>query len=87
MARQVIVVGDALAPYGGQVITGSGADMIDGKAVARKTDQVTCAKHGINAIEEGDASCLVDDEPVALEGHHTSCGCILVSLGETLSMA
>ena len=87
MARQVIVVGDTLAPYGGKVITGSDADTIDGKAVARKTDQVECAKHGINAIEEGDASCLVDGEPVALDGHHASCGCILVSLVETLSMA
>lgn len=36
MSRQVIVVGDTLAPYDGKVITGSGADIVDGKAVARK---------------------------------------------------
>jgi len=86
MARQVIVVGDTLAPYGGKVIEGSGADTVDGKAVARKTNLVECAKHGVNPINEGDESCLVGDEPVALEGHHASCGCTLVSLGATLSM-
>jgi uncharacterized Zn-binding protein involved in type VI secretion len=86
VARQVIVVGDTLAPFGGKVITGSGADTMDGKAVARKTDLVECAKHGVNSISEGDASFLVDGQPVALEGHHASCGCALVSLGATLSM-
>lgn len=87
MARQVIVVGDTLAPYGGEVIEGSGADSVDGKAIARKTNLVECAKHGVNPIAEGDASCLVDNEPVALTGHHASCGCTLVSLGATLSVA
>ena len=86
MSRQVIVVGDALAPYGGKVITGSSADTVDGKAVARKTDLVACEEHGVSQISEGDTSCLVDGEPVALEGHHAGCGCTLVSLTTTLSM-
>jgi len=34
--------------------------------------------HGVNAISEGDDTCLVDGKPVALEGHRTECGCQLI---------
>lgn len=87
MSRQVIVVGDTLSPYGGTVLSGSGADTIDGKAVARRNDLVDCRKHGKNAIAEGEPSCLAGGEPVALEGHHASCGCVLVSVHRTLSVS
>ncbi|WP_233873554.1 PAAR domain-containing protein [Paraburkholderia adhaesiva] len=83
MARQIIVTGDTLAPYGGKVIGGSEKDNIDGRKPARKGDEVNCAEHGVNPIVEGDDSTLVDDRPVALEGHHAACGCTLVSLQET----
>jgi uncharacterized Zn-binding protein involved in type VI secretion len=79
MARQVIILGDTLAPYGGEVITGSSADTVDGKAITRKTDLVDCAKHGINPVIEGDESFLIEGQPVALERHRASCGCTLVS--------
>lgn len=87
MTRQAIVVGDTLAPYGGEVMTGSSMDTVDGKAIARRTDMVDCAKHGINPITEGDESFLIDGEPAALEGHHARCGCTLVSRAATLSIS
>ncbi|WP_168791677.1 PAAR domain-containing protein [Paraburkholderia aromaticivorans] len=87
MARQVIVTGDALVPFGGKVVGGSEVDNLDGRKVARKGDQVNCAEHGVNPIAEGDDSTLVDDRPVALEGHRASCGCTLVSRQQTSSVA
>ncbi|REG61371.1 putative Zn-binding protein involved in type VI secretion [Paraburkholderia sp. BL6669N2] len=85
MARQVIVVGDTTT-RGGKVITGSQVDVVDGKAIARKGDLVACPEHGVNPIVEGDESLMVDDKPVALEGHHAACGCALVSACHTLSV-
>ncbi|ABE33404.1 MULTISPECIES: PAAR domain-containing protein [Paraburkholderia] len=87
MTRQIIVTGDTLAPFGGEVIEGSEMDNIDGRKIARKSDRVYCAEHGVNPIAEGDDSTLVDDRPVALEGHRASCGCTLVSRQQTLSVA
>jgi uncharacterized Zn-binding protein involved in type VI secretion len=86
MVRQVIVVGDTLAPHGGTVITGSNVDTVEGKPVARKNDMVDCKEHGQRAISEGDESCMLDGQPVALQGHHAACGCTLVSRGTTLSI-
>jgi uncharacterized Zn-binding protein involved in type VI secretion len=42
MARQVIVVGDTLAPHGGTVTSGSNSDVVNGKPIARKGDVVEC---------------------------------------------
>jgi len=87
MANQIIVTGDTLSPFGGQVVDGSETDDIDGRMVARKGDRVNCAEHGINSISEGDGSTIVSGMPVALDGHHAACGCILVSLQQTMSVA
>ena len=87
MVRQVIVVGDALEPHGGTVMTGSDTDSVDGKAIARKGDLVDCAGHGINPIAEGDESSVFAGRPVALDGHRAECGCTLVSRAGTLSIS
>ncbi|SDG68339.1 PAAR domain-containing protein [Paraburkholderia phenazinium] len=86
MVRQVIVVGDTLAPHGGSVTTGSSADIVDGKQIARKGDTVECKEHGTQTISEGDEAGMVGGQPVALQGHHAACGCTLVSRGTTLSI-
>lgn len=86
MARQVIVVGDTLAPHGGTVTAGSNADLVEGKAVARKGDTVECKQHGTQTIAEGDATSMIGGSPVALHGHRATCGCTLVSRGTTISM-
>ncbi len=79
MGRKIIVVGDP-TDHGGQVISGSPTQQINGKAIARLGDQVDCPQkgHGVNAIVEGDASMLINGIPVALDGHKTACGCRLV---------
>lgn len=86
MARQVIVVGDTLAPHGGIVTTGSNDDIVDGKPVARKGDSAECKEHGTQTIAEGDETGMVGGSLVALHGHRVTCGCTLVSRGTTISM-
>lgn len=86
MVRQVIVVGDTLAPHGGTVIAGSNADIVDGKPVARKGDTVECKKHGTQTITEGDGNGMFGGAPVALHGHQATCGCTLVSRSATVAM-
>lgn len=86
MARQVIVVGDTLTPHGGTVTSGSSADVVDGKEIARKGDTVECEEHGTQTIAEGDEASMVSGSPVALHGHRATCGCTLVSRGTTISM-
>ncbi|WP_334022689.1 PAAR domain-containing protein [Burkholderia gladioli] len=86
MVRQVIVVGDTLGPHGGTVTAGSSADVMNGKPIARKGDAVECKEHGSQIISEGDEHSMVDGRTVALEGHHTSCGCTLVSRSATMSL-
>ena len=86
MARQVIVVGDTLAPYGGTVTTGSNADIVDGKPIARKGDTVECEQHRTQTIAEGDEASMIGGSPVALHGHRATCGCTLVSRAATISM-
>lgn len=53
--------------------------MIDGKAVARKGDRVSCPTHGENVIIEGDTSFTDDGVPIAFHGHKAACGCTLIS--------
>jgi uncharacterized Zn-binding protein involved in type VI secretion len=86
MARQVIVVGDTLAPYGGAVTTGSNADVVDGKPIARKGDTVECEQHHTQTIAEGDGASMIGGSPVALHGHRATCGCTLVSRAATISI-
>lgn len=35
--------------------------------------------HGINPIVEGAATYLIGGRMVALQGHHSACGCTLIS--------
>ncbi|WP_081065904.1 PAAR domain-containing protein [Burkholderia diffusa] len=87
MTRQIIVVGDALAPFGGEVLTGAATDVVDGRAIARREDIVRCNEHGINQIMEGEESFMMNGAPAALEGHRAKCGCVLVSRHTTLSIS
>ena len=84
MEKKVIVVGDPTT-HGGQVISGSLTQKIEGKPVARLGDLVNCPlfypggkPHGVNKIIEGEPGCMVDGLPIALEGHKTECGCALI---------
>lgn len=80
MTRMWIVVGDSTSS-GGQVITGSAFTDIDGKPVARLTDQATCPAHnGTFPIVDGDTTTLVDGQPVALHGSKLACGCAVLAV-------
>ena len=75
MAKMWIVIGDPTSG-GGQVITGSPFTDIDGKPVARVTDQATCPTHkGTFPIVDGDSTTLIDGQPVAVHGSGLACGC------------
>lgn len=79
MAKNWIVRGDPTSS-GGTVISGSPFTDIDGIAVARITDQATCPAHkGVFPIVDGDATLVVDGQPVALHGSSLACGCKVLS--------
>jgi len=80
MARNWIVMGDVTSS-GGRVITASGDTDVAGKGVARIGDKATCPSlhKGVFAIVEGDATLMVDGQPVALHGSALACGCRVLS--------
>lgn len=79
MATNWIVVGDPTSS-GGSVLTGSSFTDIDGTPVARVTDKATCPNHkGAFPIVDGDATIIIDGQPVALHGSSLACGCKALS--------
>ena len=78
--RKVIRLGDSTS-HGGKVVEACGWFTVGGIPVARMGDKCTCSKKGHNncVIVEGDPNWVIDGRPVALEGHKTSCGAVLIS--------
>lgn len=78
--RKIIRLGDDTS-HGGKVVSATSHVTVGGKPVARLGDKCTCPKRGHNncVIVEGDTAWTIDGIPVALEGHKTSCGAVLVS--------
>jgi len=77
MTRPICCEGDATT-HGGKVVQASGSFTIDGRRIARVGDQVSCPRHGANALVEGDAATLDEGIPVVLHGHHSACGCAVI---------
>ena len=81
MSRPIIVVGDR-TDHGGVVITGSPFTDINGKAIARIGDKVTCPQKGhgsVTTIVTGDLTAPIDGSPLARHGDKTACGATLLS--------
>ena len=80
MTLPVVRLGDSTS-HGGKVISASTTHLIDGIGIARVGDQVVCPMpgHGINPIVEGAPTYLIGGRMVALQGHHSACGCTLIS--------
>lgn len=80
MSLPVVRLGDSTS-HGGKVISASTTHLIDGIGIARVGDQVVCPMpgHGINPIIEGAPTYLIGGRMVALQGHHSACGCTLIS--------
>jgi uncharacterized Zn-binding protein involved in type VI secretion len=78
--KHVIRLGDSTS-HGGAVVSAAGNFNIMGKQVARLGDKCTCPQRGHDncVIVEGDPNWSIDGIPVALEGHKTSCGAVLIS--------
>ena len=62
--------------------------LVDARPIARLGDLVDCPQrypngvlHGVNRIIEGDTTTLLNERPIALEGHRTECGCTLIASG------
>ncbi|MEG1680001.1 MAG: PAAR domain-containing protein [Stenotrophomonas sp.] len=84
VGRKWIVVGD-LTSSSGRVITGSPFTDIEGAPVARVGDKATCPLHkGIFPIISGDASIVIDGQPVALHGSYLACGCKVLATQQSL---
>jgi uncharacterized Zn-binding protein involved in type VI secretion len=77
MSKRVIVVGD-LTTHGGKVKTGADNNTVHGRPIARLGDLVDCPVHGQNKIVEGAPGYDIGGRPVALEGHRTACGAVLI---------
>ncbi|WP_082814762.1 PAAR domain-containing protein [Collimonas fungivorans] len=86
MALSIIRLGDKTT-HGGVVISASSIHLIHGLGIARVGDMVTCPMpgHGINPIIEGSPTFTIDGRQVALHGHHSACGCALISSIPTAS--
>jgi uncharacterized Zn-binding protein involved in type VI secretion len=80
MALSIIRLGDPTS-HGGKVISASVTHTIGGLGIARVGDSVACpiAGHGVNPIVEGAPTFLIDGRMVALQGHRSACGCMLIS--------
>lgn len=84
MALKIITVGDK-TDHGGQVISGSSTHKLNGKAIARLGDKVSCpqlypsgAPHGVNKIVTAHRTLTAGGIPVAVHGCKTECGCALI---------
>jgi len=80
MGRPFILVGDK-TDHGGVVVEGSPNSQVDGRAIARVGDKVTCPKrgHGPTTIVSGDSTAMIDGRPAARHGDRCACGAVLIS--------
>ena len=80
MALPIVRLGDPTS-HGGRVISASATHILGGIGIARVGDSVGCpiAGHGVNPIVEGAPTFLIGGRSVALQGHHSACGCTLIS--------
>ncbi|WP_429500574.1 PAAR domain-containing protein (plasmid) [Robbsia andropogonis] len=78
--RGVIQVGDATS-HGGKVLTGTADSKVMDCPVAWVGDERECPIDGHNhcVIVEGNPNFIVDEKAVALDGHKTCCGAVLIS--------
>jgi uncharacterized Zn-binding protein involved in type VI secretion len=78
-SRRIIRLGDATT-HGGKVTHVASQTTVDGIPIARIGDKVVCPKcKGVFPIVEGQSTYLDDGIPVALNGHKTACGAVLIS--------
>jgi uncharacterized Zn-binding protein involved in type VI secretion len=77
MKNLIYVVDDT--SHGGKVLTGSDRIKVGGRRAARVGDRVSCPEHGENDIIEGSSSMKDGGIPLARDGDHGRCGCVLIA--------
>ncbi len=65
--------------HGGNIITASPDTILNDLPVARLTDLVNCAIHGINPIVTASSTVSVNGLGVARLGDSTACGAVIVT--------
>lgn len=78
MSKKIILLNDT-TDHGGTVTSADPQRKYHGRPIARLGDTVECPHHGKTTIVEGDEQYKIGGIPVALEGHKTSCGAVLVA--------
>jgi uncharacterized Zn-binding protein involved in type VI secretion len=81
MGKPYILVGDQTS-HGGVVTHGAPTSKINGKAIARVGDKVTCPKKGhggTTTIVSGDPDFTIDGKAAARHGDKTACGATLIA--------
>lgn len=77
--RGVIRLGDS-TDHGGKVVQVANQPTDMDKPIACVGDMVTCPTClGTYPIVEGDPNCTINGVSVALDGHKTACGAVLIS--------
>ncbi|MCI4450137.1 PAAR domain-containing protein [Klebsiella variicola] len=74
----LVCLGDATT-HGGKVITASSTMFINGVQVALVGDLVSCPKHGINPIQEGDSTAMEQGKNIVVNNCQCACGCRVIS--------
>lgn len=79
--RRPILLGDRHEHGGFVVEVAATHASIMGRPIARVGDKCSCPRRGHDpcTIIEGDPNWTIDGVPVALEGHRTSCGAVLIA--------
>jgi uncharacterized Zn-binding protein involved in type VI secretion len=79
-------VGDQCT-HGAVIITGDQTRLVNGKAVARRGDLVSCPEHGINPIVSVVAGPVVTKgEPTARVGSQAACGAVIITGSDNVSI-
>jgi len=65
--------------HGGQVITATSTQEVNGKLVALVGDLVSCPAHGTNAIVEGCSDWSEEGRALVVDGCRSACGCQVIS--------
>ena len=74
----IVCLGDA-TPHGGKVITATSTLFINGIQVALVGDLVSCPKHGVNPIQEGDPTATEEGRNIVVNHCKCACGCRVIS--------
>ena len=79
MGNAVARLGD-MSDHGGQIITAASKTQVEGKMVARVTDQHTCPipGHGVTPIQTGSPQWNAEGQKVARTGSVCGCGASII---------